>query len=444
MKISNFLNEKIIVPLADRYSGSGIMKYYKMIKTMSAWTPEEIRNWQNERLRDLIEHAYHNTQYYQDLFDSAGLTPSDIKDMNDLNKIPILTKEDIIKSPEKFIPQNISDIKYRNDATGGSTGTPFRFMVDLKSFSYLTAMHNYYLGRVGYRLGDKLLVLGGSSINPAEKLSFKYKLYRSLTRRTFLGGVNMSDEIADQYLKIITRKKIEYIYGFATAIYLLACRAEKTKVRLPRIKACVTTAEMLLDEYREKIESAFDCQVMDAYGAADGGITAYESEPGIYEVGYSCILEIEKSVSENNTGNLLTTDLLNFALPFIRYRIGDQISILDKEKSTQYYNGQIITKIWGRIPDIMKLENGRILTGSPFAHLFRLINVKAYRIKKVGYMHIECAIQRTDLFSKDEEDVLISAFKKHAGQECKITITEVENFEPLPSGKRNYFISNSE
>ena len=445
MSLINFLNEKIIVPVADRYMGTEVMKYYAMIKDMFSWTPDEIRTWQNQRLRELIDHAYNNTEYYKNLFDHNGLTPSDIEDVHDLPKIPILTKEDIIKSPEKFIPKNISNIKYRNVATGGSTGDPLKYRIDIKSFSYVTAMRYYYLNRTGYRLGDKLLVLGGRSVFPTSKLSLKYKLYHLLSRRIFLSGVNMSDEIADQHLKILTKIKIPYIFGYTTAIYLLACRAEKRKLRFPWIKACLTTSEMLLDEYRQKIISAFECEVMDVYGAGDGGISAFESEPGIYNVGYNCIFENENGASDNNTGNLLATDLLNYASPFIRYRIGDQVSILDPEKAIHYYNGQVITKIWGRISDVIKLENGHILTGVGFAtFIFSGLNIKAYRIKKVGYMHIECDIQKTALFTKSEEDLIISAFKKQAGEECKITMNYVEKFEPLSSGKRNYFISNVE
>jgi phenylacetate-CoA ligase len=304
-------------------------------------------------------------------------------------------------------------------------------------------MRYYHLGRVGYRLGDNLVVLGGISVFPSSRRSLKYKLYHFLSRRSLLNAVNISDEIADQHLKFLTKKKIEYIYGYASAIYLLACRAEKKKLKFPWIKACLTTSEMLLDDYREKIKSIFECEVMDVYGAGDGGISAYESESHIYNVGYNCIFETENNIGMNNSGDLLTTDLFNYATPFIRYRIGDQISILDPERAKIYYNGQIITKIWGRNWDVIKLENGNILTGIGFAtFVFAGLNVRAYRVKKVGIMHIECELQKTELFSKEEENLIISEFKKQAGQECKVTVSYLEKFEPLPSGKKNYFIAN--
>ena len=444
MKISNFLNEKFIVPLADRYMGTEIMKYYEMIKIMSAWTPEEIRNWQNERLKNLIDHAFKHTVYYRELFHKSGIHPSDIRDITDVKKLPVLKREDIIHNSEDIRADNLVDIKHKEVATGGSGGDPMRYTLDNRSFSYATAIRYYYLGKLGYRLGDKLLVLGGSSINPAHKFSYKNKIYHYLNRKIFLSGINMSDKVTDRYLEILTKKKITHIYGYPSAIYLLASRAEKRNLKFPRLRGCITTSEMITQIYREKIESSFECEVMDVYGAGDGGVTAFESKPGIYNVGYSCIVDIESDLSNDDTGSVLLTDLLNYASPFIRYRIGDQISLLDPEKAKNYYNGQVMTKIWGRVSDILKLENGNMLTGPAFCYLFKYTNIKAFRIKKIGYMHIECDIETPETLNKKEESLIINGFKKHAGEECKVSINYVDNFQLLSSGKRNYFISGAE
>jgi phenylacetate-CoA ligase len=254
----------------------------------------------------------------------------------------------------------------------------------------------------------------------------------------------MSDEVTDQYLEILEKKRIAYIFGYPSAIFLLASRAVKRKLKFPRLMGCVTTSEMLTQKYRDKIKSAFECQVMDVYGAGDGSVSAFESEPGIYNVGYNCIIDIEQNHSNENTGSILLTDLFNYAFPFIRYQVGDQISLLDSEKAKKYYNGQIITEVWGRIPDILKLENGNMLTGPAFATLFSNLNVKAYRVKKIGYMHIGCDIQTTKAYNKKEETLISNALKKQVGEKCKVSINYVNEFQLLSSGKRNYFITDEE
>jgi phenylacetate-CoA ligase len=444
MTFINFLNERIVVPLADMYMGTEVIEYLRMIQIMSTWTHEQIRDWQNEQLKKLIAHACKTTRYYNELLHHRGLTLSDIKSINDLKKLPVLTKEYIVNNSEKFIPKNLSGIQYKKVGTGGSTGDPLHYLQDKRSFSYATALRYYFLNKLGYRLGDKLLVLGGSSVLPNHTYSLQYKIYHFLNRKTMLSSIDMSDQVIDQYLEVIRDRQIAFIFGSPSVIYLLACRLEKRKEALASVKGYVSTSEMLLDHYREKIESVLNCTIMDVYGAGDGGISAYESEPGIYQVGYNCIVEIENSEAGNDMGNIIATDLLNYAFPFIRYQIGDQISLLDPEKTKIQYNGQIITQIWGRKSEIMRLENGITLTGKGWPTLFSHLHVRAFRIKKTGYLQIECEIEKAPGYTKDEEYPIRATFKKHAGEDCVVSISYVDNFQPLRNGKRNFFISSAE
>jgi phenylacetate-CoA ligase len=252
----------------------------------------------------------------------------------------------------------------------------------------------------------------------------------------------MSDKVIDRHLKIIMKKQITAIYCYPSAIYFLACYAEKEKLRLPSLRLINTTGEILPDEYRKKIISVFECNLIDSYGASDGGLAAFESAPGIYKVGYNCIVEIENKSAHNGQGKILATDLFNYAQPFIHYEMGDEICLLDHARSKNYYNGQIITKIWGRDLDIIRLENGHVLMGMAFTGFFRTLNIFAFRITKVGKMHIECMLQKNQNYRQDEENLIRSTFKEQAGDECKISFKYVENFEEIYSGKRNYFISN--
>jgi phenylacetate-CoA ligase len=438
MKIINFLNKKIIIPTTDRLRGTEIEQYWSRINTMSSWTPGEIRDWQTLRLKELINHAYHQTVYYKEIFDKLGLHPSDIKDLSDLQKIPTLTKTEIINNFEKLIPKNLNMFRYKNVATGGSTGVPLKYRLDMRSHSIAIALRYYFWHKAGYNFGDRLAVLGGSSILPDVKFTLIHKTYHSMIRKTLLNAVNMSDEVITRYLNIIANKKITVIYGYPSAIFLMAIYAAKRNLKFPNLKICITTGEILPNEYREKIISGLKCKVMDSYGAMDGGISAYKSKPGIYHAGYNSIVEVENRSKEVNCGNILATDLLNYALPFIRYKIGDEISLLNDDQAEKYYNGQIITNILGRNLDIIRLENGHVLMGIGFTGFFRSLNVRAFRIVKICRMHIECTIQKNENYTQDEENLIISTFKKQAGQECKITFKYLEYFDYLHSGKRNY------
>jgi len=408
---------------------------------MNQWSAEEIVDWQNERLRQLVNHAYYNTKYYHNVMKLRGLLPKDIKSYQDLKKLPVLKKQDILDNQLDFISSSSGKRDYIRSSTGGSTGDPLRFLLDKKTWSFTTANRIYSWGKFGYRLGNKYVALGSSSLFPVNNRSIKHQIYYNLIGKVPLNAMNVSEDVLLSYLKLVNNNDIKFIYGYASAIYLLAKCAIKEQITSSNIKGCFPTSEILLDKYRGAIESAFNCKVMDFYGAHDGGISAFEIEKGYYHVGYNCILEIDKENNEINTGKLLTTDLINHSFPFIRYEIGDEATLLDRDSVGNRFNGQVIGRIWGRTPDIIRLENGRVLTGPGFTILFKDLNVRAYRIKKAGRMKIECEIQKGLKYKNEEESLIISTFKKHGGQDCDIQIRYVEQFETSSSGKRRYFIS---
>ena len=92
-----------------------------------------------KKLHELINHSYYNTKYYKRLFDNNNISPDDIKSIEDLNKIPILTKEIIKKNYSDLIPSNIESVRHISSSTGGSTGEPLKFNLDLDSWSYIVA-----------------------------------------------------------------------------------------------------------------------------------------------------------------------------------------------------------------------------------------------------------------------------------------------------------------
>ena len=68
-------------------------RYYQ--KEIECASPEQIRAWQDERLVEQVKHVYENVAYYRNLMDEKGVKPEDIKGVNDLHKLPFLTKADL-------------------------------------------------------------------------------------------------------------------------------------------------------------------------------------------------------------------------------------------------------------------------------------------------------------------------------------------------------------
>ena len=200
--------------------------------------------------------------------------------------------------------------------------------------------------------------------------------------------MNLDDALCQQYIEILDRQKIHYVYGYASAIYLLAKYALDHKIDMSHMRGAFTTSENLTDVYRETIGRAFGCRVMDCYGSRDAAITAYEITPGNYYLGYGAMVEVVDEF-EPNKGTLLSTNLLNMAFPLLRYNYGDVGELAtpafsDERLAVSEYNGQVLKKIYGRTSDVLRLDNGHVLTAPGFTILMRNFPVKAYDIQKSG------------------------------------------------------------
>jgi len=438
-KIRSKILLNLIIPVLDIFLKTKICYYLNLITKMNTWTSLQVKNWQNKKVQELVSHFYENTVYYKQLFDKHNILVNDIRTVEDLKKIPPITKKEIRENYDSLIPVNINNLKHKKASTGGSTGNPLKFLLDIRSWSYTTAIKIFSWQTTSYRYGDRYAAIGSSSLFPTNKKSWKHIFYFFLRQGIPLNGMNLSDEKLTEFVKILKEKKVKYLYGYASSIYLLARFVKKNNFELD-IKGCFPTSEILTDTYRKEIVEAFNCFVMDTYGARDGGTTAYEINPGYYNVGHNSYAELINCY-EKDTGTLLVTDLLNFAFPFIRYKIGDEAT-MPTNLSNFNYNGQVFTKIFGRISDVIRLENGRVLTGPGFTILFKDLNVIAYRIKQINGKKIRLDIQKGPNYTVKEEKAIIGTCKKHAGNDCEIEISYVANFQTKQNEKRDYFMSN--
>jgi len=250
----------------------------------------------------------------------------------------------------------------------------------------------------------------------------------------------MSARVCQEYVNIIKNQKVKYIYGYASSIFLLAKFVLENNIHLT-IMACFPTSEILTEFYRKTIENAFHCAILNGYGARDGGIGAVQLDAEYFEVIYNSIAKLNNK-DQNNVGKALLTDIYNYAMPFINYQLGDELQIDDEKNKSYTYNGQIINNVLGRTSDILRLENGRVLTGPGFTILFKDLPVEAYTIEKIGPNSILCTIKKLSGFGENDERVVLSTMKKQMGEDCEININYVEKFTTTNSGKRGYFFTN--
>jgi len=364
-----------------------------------------------------------------------GLKPEDIQTAEDLKKLPILTKEIVRTRYNDLIADNASQYKYRKDHTGGTTGSPMNYLCDENVWGYVTANKMVSWTKDSpYNYGDTFVALGSAALF-RKKPSLKRRVYDKIRAEVALNSMNLDDSVCEKYITRIQKEGIHYVYGYATAVYVLAQYVERTGKKVD-IRCAYTTSENLTDQYREVIERAFGCKVMDCYGARDAGVTAYEQRPGKYFLGYVSLAETVDEFAPN-TGTLLSTNLINYCFPMIRYNFGDDATLVH---DPSVYNGQMLTKIWGRTSDVIHLQNGHTLTAPGFTILMLNFDVHAFQIRKSAEDEITLVIQPIEgKYDAEQEIRLMAEMQYFVGEGCKVKLEKVDKFEVLENGKHRFF-----
>ena len=343
--------------------------YKKLIQNQ--WKSyDELKEEQEKQLIVMINFAYKNVPYYHKLFDNLKLNPSDIKGTEDLEKLPILTKEIIKQNWEGFKPVNLNKMRYYEQVTGGSTGTPFKYRLS-KFDRFLSGALLYRGWGYGkYALSDKMVFLAGTSLDVGTKpyiIKIMHEISRNLKK---LSAFDMGEKEMQEYVNIINSFKPKYIRGYASSIYFFSKWIEENNIEMHHPFAVFTTAEKLYPNMRDKIGAVFNCDVYDAYGLIDGGVSAYEcsEHSGLHIDTERSVMEVvdkDGNQLENGEGKILATSLYNYAMPFIRYDTGDLGYIIDDTCGCGR-GYKLIKEIVGRGQEFLIDPTGRYIHGAAF------------------------------------------------------------------------------
>jgi phenylacetate-CoA ligase len=342
--------------------------YYLAQLKKHQWLKErDLIRVQEKKLRALIKHAYENVPYYHHLFDSVGIIPQNIQSVKDLQKIPILTKENIRKNyPDKIIAKGTDITKCHTISTTGSTGMPLKAAFSSKMYDYTQALYLFTFTECGLRLKDKLV-------------GIYHRDYRSsllkvlLNKMGFLKWQNIPIfNHVGSILESLKRSAPDVISAYPSMLTLLSKEIRKQNISGINPRLILAGGETLTVKAESEISEAFKSKIFRTYGAEEFSILAFECKKhsGYHIISDAIILEIIKNdqyVSEGEEGEIIVTGLINYTMPLIRYRLGD-IGTITYKKCACGRGFPLIKSIEGRTDDFLILPSGRKI--SP-----RIINV---------------------------------------------------------------------
>lgn len=412
----------------------------------SQWLPlSAMRELQERKLRRLVHHAYHHVPFYRDRMREHGLAPEDIRTLDDLAKLPMLTKADVRKHLYfDILSDNHDKDEVLKVTTSGSTGEPFVCYVDRAQLEFRWAATLRAQEWTGYRFGERTMRLWHQTLGMSKSQIVREHLDAALCRRRFIPAYEMSDKNLEELCREIQEFRPVFIDGYAESFNFLAGYLNRRGPLGVRLKGLMSSAQSLPAQSRKIIEEAFDCRVFDKYGSREFSGIAYECEAhqGHHIVGEGYIVEILKDgrpALPGELGEIVITDLNNYCLPFIRYRIGDLGEAMDNTRTCDCGRGlPRIGQIEGRVQSIIIGADGQYVPGTFFAHLFKDHGhaIRHYQVVQEELGRVTLRIVKGERYTDENMNQLLGTLQKFLGARMHIDVELVDNIPMVRTGKR--------
>lgn len=425
------------------------IKEYKLLNKIQFEPINVINSIQRQRLYKLLKFAVTKVPFYSKIAKENKINVKKSTIFDDLRKFPILTKDLIRRNFETLHP-DLRYTPYFLNTSGGTTGEPVEFIQDMRYRIYSDASTLFVNKIADHNIGDKLVWLWGSERDILEATKSYIRLYinRWIRNHYFLNAFRMSDSIMENYVKQINKIKPKTMLGYVQSVSEISKFISRTNMEIHRFNSIITSAGVLTNRIKRDIEETFKCKVFNRYGSREVGIIASSCEKSnkLHINMIQQYLEIEDSqyINQlNQKGNIIITNLINYAMPLIRFRIGDRASI-NYKKCPCGRNLLRLDNVFGRFVDVFKNERDELIDGEFFTHLFYFRkNIKKFQVIQEQINSIVVKIITLNGLKLDfyNEKDLRRKIRLVMGKNCKVSFEYVKEIDSSSSGKFRFTIS---
>jgi phenylacetate-CoA ligase len=351
----------------DRRFGGIFTEELKKCKQREFNTFEEWNAYQETKLRELLVHSYQTVPYYKNLFENLSIIESDLRNftLDKLSTLPMLEKDTFRKLGVTELISSKREPKGEFYSSSGSTGTPTETLFSLKMHQKYFAIYesriNNWAG-INYTLPRG--VIGGRRIIKKGIYKGPFYRYNAIEKQVYFSAYHISANTVENYLEGMRKHNIEYMAGYAMSNYILARFIEKMGLEAPKLKAVKTSSEKLTQEMRDTFERVYGCKTYDSYNGVEACNLISECEHGklhiVPDVGIVEVLDKKGNPClPGDIGEVVSTGLLNFDQPLIRYRMGDFVKLSNNQSCNCGRNMFVVDEIIGRFEDVVIGSDGR-------------------------------------------------------------------------------------
>ena len=429
--IRNLLLEHLVLPMGDTMIGGSMMSELRKLRKMNGDA-----QFQQDKLMKVLQHAAKKSLYYKELNIPFHEDP-----VTYLKRFPILTKQMLRSETDRLLTMPVHGLS--RECSSGTSGFQSIVYWTKQEQSQHRATQLLWWEWAGFRMGDPILQTG---ITPNRKLikGIKDKLLNTY----YLQAFSHSEEDVKKAFDWVKSKKDPVLAGYASSLYVLAQFAEKMGEQL-HFKTAISWGDKLFPHYRRQIERVFGTKVHETYGSAEGLMMGAQKDlDHMYLMNQNVFFELVdddgNDVKEGEMGHVIVTSLNAFAMPLIRYRIGDLARMLPRDqypvkRSMDY---PIIEKVIGRDTDLVRTPGGKVLVVHSFTGIFEHIpEISQFRITQEKLSGIKVEFVPGEGYHEQLLDKIREKLDENIREPFEVEFIERNQIPPSASGKPQLIIS---
>lgn len=434
--MNSFLSKIFVYYPATMMKGEPVFLLERKYRENQFMSRKDLRSYQLKHLIKVVTFAYKNSKFYRNLYDANGFSPNNLVELSDIKRIPLIDKKVLIDNYSIMSVPSFSLIASRK-TTGGSTGQPVQLLKNPMALARERAATARGYSWAGISSGDPQLRLWG--VPHGERDACKSGIIDFVANRKRISAFDLTDDNMFSYYKKALRFKPKFVYGYVSAINEFANFIKRKGLEgIPSIESIVTTSEILTSTVRSNIEKVFNVKVYNEYGCGEVGSIAHECEAGRMHVMADNLI-LEDDAETGDLGELVVTDLFNFSLPLIRYRLGDFATLSDNF-CVCGRTLPLMDSLHGRAYDILDMPDGRKVHPESAIYIFEDIQRKVnafeqFQVIQSSLIDIVINIIPSSGYSSSVRQMILKGVYKNLHKDMRVTINIVDFIPREPSGK---------
>jgi len=389
------------------------------------------------KMKESVLYAYENTAYYKSTFDYLHISPSDINDLKDFQRLPFIDK-DIVR--ENFAALTVKSYPANKTffvTTGGTSGAPMKFLQSKNVWAKELAFVMSYFAKYAYKPSMLKVSFRGGEFDDLP--SNKFWKYNPVHNEMHFSPFHINEKNIEYYVKDLNTQKPLYFHTYPSSLLLFIEQMKNKGIQLNyQLKAIFLISENYSMKDIKKIKSFFACPVSSFYGHSERLIFAPTStdDLSIYKADnrYGLFELIDQSgqpIHENNQrGEIIGSSFDNFAMPLLRYKTNDFTNFVD-------HGNNEISMIEGRWTQeyLVGKDGLKLYLTALNMHSDIFKNVIKYQFHQNKPAHAELHVIVNKLFQESDKKNVLKALEQKAGHAITFDIRIVEQLELTSRGK---------